>query len=328
MHLKTFLVVIASLLASSIMSAFSETGAASLLIARDGKLQVVWPQVRELAHLDEVIVSNSFAVGPDETLLYASGSCRGPHHLPAIHIKNRAGKSKVFQYAPARLFPEFGTDYQFFSISSRSRYAAFVVTSCPDMGTLSASRGELGYVSIVDLKSGQIKAAKDSLDAGGVPIGRALHTSFSPDEKMLLVNYETGFLIFDVTTGKKLFSMDELGIEKQPWTNALGWLSNGCLAYTAGANESTARKQPAKVIHWKTGVVDELAILFPQMDKFSTNIEMIRFPFAVQVLDQAVRVVSLESGMLSTLRLRTLPEFLYLMDSGRSIGGGRHTCSD
>jgi hypothetical protein len=300
----------------------------SILMLRDGRLQVIWPTVRGFGRLKESVGNKSFAVGADGSVLYSAGACFNPSQPPKIKLIQKQGNETVITYRPEISFPESGVDYRYFSISSHSRYGAFVVTPCADLNTLSASRGELAYVVVVDLKSGIAKMVSGSVDETKVPIGAALQTSFSPDEQLLLVNYETGFLVFRVSEGKQMFSMNESPLQAGTWTTSLGWISNHCIAFTEGASESLPQGNSVKILNWKSGATETLVSVFPWMKGFSAALDVVQYPLAVQLFGKIVRVISLETGEQRSLRLNLSPDSLYLVDSGALPVKNNRLCSE
>ena len=318
-------ILVAALVMGSFVSAkgiicAAEVDGPAVLSLRGTELQEVWPRERKLIAPKNAYRSAGFALGQDGTLIYTADSCNGKNHTPVLKLAAKGKKATKVKFLPEESFPKSSIDLRYFTISSRNQFAAFTVSPCPDLDLQSASRYELrpAYVAIVDLKRMTARALGGSLDDGNAPLGAAMETAFSPDEKYLLVNYETGFMVYEVTSGRAFPFFDGGRNKETTISTAIGWLSSQCVVFSEAKDWLSLAHEPPLVLNWRTGRTIRLTDLYPKIPDVAKGIDMLRYPLAIQILGRQLRIISLEAGATRVIDTHEtlVADRLYVVDSG------------
>ncbi len=123
-----------------------------------------------------------------------------------------------------------------------------------------------GPLAMLDLSTRRVRILKATMnvDVGGVAFANNPH--WSPDGNRILVNFENGAAVTEVT-GTTLKNLDGMIPEGEGDLRfALGWVGRGCVLYMVGNTWDKARQGPKRVLNLRTRKTEAAdRVIPPQM---------------------------------------------------------------
>ncbi len=235
-------------------------------------------------------VPSAIDISTSGDMLIIDGDCRSGRQ--EILLRKRSGSVLRFPNLGRMLPDGVAQDYAEAALSRSGELGALVVRPCEASRRSEASE-MAGLVVLLDLKALKAKPVTASVDAEAVPIGVAMRPLFSPSGRYLMVSYETGFTVFDVTNGQSVFSTDEVAELKETWSTGVGWITDGCIALKAGKDYSAADLEPPRLLDWNGPRVRPMVRI---AESEVLGLVTASFPYAIRQTDVDWRVVSLVTG--------------------------------
>jgi hypothetical protein len=214
------------------------------------------------AKLDHPI--GAFALTADAKQVLFAPLGKAPHYYGGQLYLLTLSTNKVERLTHGPYYDKSGKSDEVYSdpdLSPDGRQAIFAVHAQSSGDIVEAS----GPFATVTLATGSVSVMQSSLhvDANGVAFANDPH--WSPDGEHVLLNYEDGADIEDLSkkTSRDLSPL----IGNGGWSHALGWLGSECIVYIAGKDYAEAQNQPARFLNLKTqksGLLSTLLDLTPE----------------------------------------------------------------
>jgi len=250
--------------------------------------------------------ANDFALSRTRSMLLLRGSCL--NETQELWRRTTQGRMDRIRLPQERL-PRWGrSTISNLTISQSGLLGAFVVRPCHLPQGIHEAADEVGIVFVVDLLNLKVQTVVDSVDDSGYPRGVAMVQGFSPDERFLLVNYEGGFTIFEISTGRGMVGDDALPEVSNGQLRAAGWLTNKCLVIQSVRNGANDFRTPSYLFFWREKPSQLTDSLLP------LNLHTLAFPLALFPGNRDWEVVSLLDGSLISRIMRTNVRTVHLVD--------------
>lgn len=249
--------------------------------------------------------ATDFALSRARSLLLLRGNCLdGTQELWRRTPQGRLDRIRL----PQGTLPKWGrSTISDLTISHSGLLGAFVVRPCHRLPEIHEAGDEVGIVFLVNLLNLKSRVVADSVDDSGYPRGTAMVQAFSPDERYIMVNYEGGFEIYDVSTGRGVVSdiaLPEVS-NRQLW--AAGWLTNKCLVLQSLDNNAKGLRSPSHLFFWK----EEPSKLTDS--RLPLNLHTLEFPLILSPGKLDWEMVSLVDSSLVNRILRTNVRTVHLV---------------
>lgn len=259
---------------------------------------------------------SSVAVTSDGTLLYVTGSCSNAKKQ-RLRVRRRSGTTVPYTALPRFLRAEEGESLEDVTLSASGRLGALVARPCGWSRATEAS--EMGGVLVLlDLDQMTAVPVKASVSERGLPVGVAMAPQFSPDERFLLVSYETGFDVVSVASGQSVLSAREVPGLESGWSTALGWISSRAFAYKSGRDYRDADRNVPNSFDIGSRAVKSIPDLLRLESPSLLGLTSIAYPKAIRRRDSVLEVVSLVSGKVELSIPRTASGMV-ILSAPRSV---------
>jgi hypothetical protein len=237
----------------------------------------------------------SLSMTGDGTVMYVNDTCAGDAKMrlryPQGNEATVPGLSALLHGRRARV--------DGLALAASGQLGAFVIRPCTKASVVEVSEA-LGVVHLVFIRDLRIGVVRGSLDDVGVPVGMATNPTFSDDEKFLLVNYDGGFEIFNVESGRSVFMSTEIKALSEGWAGALGWIAGDCIAVKSGRDHIAAGLEPPMVVNWLSRKIRPLADLPGASTQSLIGLTEARSEYGMRRTSQGWQLVPLRRGGAST----------------------------
>lgn len=139
------------------------------------------------------------------------------------------------------------------------------------------SRGDLveasGPLATVNLKTHKTRVLRATLNVDANGPAFANSPRWSPNAGQILMNFEDGAAVTG-SAGRHLHDLSDL-FSTHAWSNAIGWLGNGCVVFISGRGPLSAEAGPARVLVLRSRKVLGLAGLLGVPRQSVTHLAMV-----------------------------------------------------
>lgn len=287
------------------LTAFGVTGAA-LVWSREGRSVILSePGKVGSSKVRMGFQPHDLAVSASGAILYVSDTCRKNAEIrfrgPDGREKEMVGLNKIFAQW-AQLLESSNGRVNSLALSPSGKIGAFVLRPCTPEGVGEVSE-HVGVVYVISTNDMRVRILQGSLDESGRAAGMAMDLKFSPDEKGLLVNYEGDFAVFDVETGEQVFGSNTTFVPPDRWTNAIGWISNSCIAFRTAHDGLTPDARAPMVINTRSRELRPLGEVTGSANERLMGFEDVNSEYGLRRRLGKWEVVSLQTGNVVLLKV-------------------------
>lgn len=177
------------------------------------------------------------------------------------------------------------------ALSPSGKLLAFVVRPCNLKRQLDLVESS-GVVVLFDRVKGRPWVLPGTKNETGAAIGFANNPTWSADEKLLYVNFETGFRVLRAVDGT-VASEYPPQAKVDTWSNAVGWIGSRCIVFTEGKDFREAEENPLLVLNIEKKESKRLDSLLEEPRDRIARIVSLQWPY----------VLSANTGKLSLAKL-------------------------
>lgn len=270
LHYQVAFFLIAPLLA--VLPCAAQPGRVAVAYTDGGDLHLATQSGALLRAVQHKMHFVSFAVSSDaQRVIFSSNETDYGGQLYLLSIQRGAMErltvGNYFVKGEVYDDPEFSPDGQ---------QVAFAVHGSSHGDLIEAS----GPLATINLRNHKVAVVQSTEASGFVN-----DPHWSPDGRRILVNFETGAAIVDLT-GAKPRSL----FRGSNWTHAFGWIGNNCVVYIEGTDQKDAMSRPFKVFVLSSSTTVEAAKIFSAAPQSLAGLITSSFPYWIRQTASALVV--------------------------------------
>ena len=222
----------------------ADSNRAAIGYSTEGVLRITTESGRVLHSFETKPPIGDFAISPDGRSVVFSPF--GTDYGGPLYLMNVAnGKTDLLvqdrYYVQGEVYsdPDFSPDGEriVFAIHGRSK------------GDLVEASGPF---AVIDLRTKKVNVLPATMNVDGGGVAFANEPVWSPDGRMVLLNFESDAGIVDAS-GKTLKMLSSIiSSNEGPWLHGIGWIGTGCVVYAAGTDQREAYRLPARAVNLRT----------------------------------------------------------------------------